>query len=277
MDREALEKYSENFIPYAGRGLVFKGDYRKGKILSGSELSYIRRRQKALYVRNYYDFDIPQETNWWLIIQDKFLEVEEYRSKRFRQDLRRALRLFEYKRVSVEEFGVHGYSLIEKDAKHRGITPWLTSREHFLDYIAERNDGTVDFWLGYERETGAAVMLEIVQRGADYADEEFEKVDPAYLKRSPAYGMNYALLEYYLRDCGYCFVTAGARTLQERSNVQGFLVDRMHFRLAYMHFQLGLAPWLRILLALSYPFRRLIGGRSTKLKALYNMYGISKQ
>ena len=74
---------------------------------------------------------------------------------------------------------------------------------------------------------------------------------------------------YYLEELGMKYVSDGARSITEHSNIQSFLVDKFHFRKAYCRLQVEYRWWVGVFVNLLFPFRKLIP--VPKVKAILNM------
>lgn len=74
---------------------------------------------------------------------------------------------------------------------------------------------------------------------------------------------------YYLQELDLRYVSDGARSITEHSNIQLFLIDKFHFRKAYCQLQIEYQWWLKIIINILFPFRRLIPVQ--KVKAILNM------
>ncbi len=60
------------------------------------------------------------------------------------------------------------------------------------------------------------------------------------------------------------YVYDGTRSITHHSNIQEFLLVKFKFRKAYCRLQIGYVWWLRIIVCLLYPFRRLISNNSVR-------------
>lgn len=74
---------------------------------------------------------------------------------------------------------------------------------------------------------------------------------------------------YYLQELDLRYVSDGARSITGHSNIQPFLIDKFHFRKAYCQLQIEYQWWLKIIINILFPFRRLIPVQ--KVKAILNM------
>lgn len=78
------------------------------------------------------------------------------------------------------------------------------------------------------------------------------------------YGFIYEMNHYYLEELKLKYVNDGSRSITEHSNIQQFLIDTFHFRKAYCRLQIVYKWWMRLVVNLLYPFRKIIPFLSVK-------------
>lgn len=260
---------------YYKRGIYSVGDHYRRKKLSKKEIKELRSLYpKALYVRNIYDFDYPEETNYWCVILDKFYDIDDIPSKSTRKNLRKALSVYTYQLASKEEMLQYGYQIECEGSQRIGIAPRFTKDgfEEFVEGVYARKNV---FWIGYHTESMTPAMWELLSIKTDYIMESSERLSYKFTKNNPTYGLNWAIAQYYLKEKGYKYIEAGEKSLSEHSNVQDFLIDKFCFRKAYCHLQVWMHPLLRTALFLAQPFKKFLSKKS-KLKALFALYDFSK-
>ena len=79
---------------------------------------------------------------------------------------------------------------------------------------------------------------------------------------------------YYLNELKLRYVSDGARSITEHSNIQPFLINKFKFRKAYCNLKLYYKWWFGIAVKLIYPFRRFIA--NGKAKAILNMEAMAR-
>lgn len=251
---------------YYQRGLDFRGDLTLSERLTRSEaqqlFSYFGR--KALYIRNVYDFDCREETEFWYVVRDRALEIEEYATRKDRQQVRRSLRAYEFRRIDVDEMRRVGYRVFYENWLRfpEDKRPPLDTEAQFQQFLDEQAARGVEFWGGYSRETGEMAMWESVYVVRLMAVEERERLSYRYKNHYPTSGLNHVLANYYIRERGMRYVVGGARSVTEHSNVQHFLIDKMLFRKAYCRLQLVCRFPYNLVIAVFYPFRYFLPRRS---------------
>lgn len=81
-------------------------------------------------VRNSYDFDCPDETEFWHVIKDSFGGMEELSSK-MRNQVRKSMRECDFRIISYHEVSEKGYSVFRASVEGYKIKPYIPSEEAF--------------------------------------------------------------------------------------------------------------------------------------------------
>ncbi len=124
----------------------------------------------------------------------------------------------------------------------------------------------------------------LLKQGYDVYTAAFEKYKgnsqimsrTEYLKTHyPYYGLLYAMNQYYLEEKKLMYVSDGARSITEHSNIQSFLISKFKFRNAYCYLQIKYKWWLNILLSMLYPFRNQFN--FAPIKAILNMESMHRK
>lgn len=212
-----------------------------------------------------------------ILVRDRVMGVDEYPKKKDRQQTRRSLRAYEFRRVDLIEMLRVGYGL---SLEHWQRLPRNRRFVHateadFTDFLHAQNARGVEFWVGYSTETGEAAMWESVYIVGCMAVEEQERLSYRYKQYYPTYGLNHVIANYYLKDRGLRYVVAGARTVTEHSNVQEFLLKKMGFRKAYCKLKVWFRFPVNLIVPCAYPFRKLLP-RGSNLRSLLMLVQFAK-
>lgn len=220
----------------------------------------------GLMVRNTYDFDCEKETSFWYVIKDSFEGMEEL-SSRCRGKVRRSLKTYDVRRVSAQELLAVGLPIYQVACKSYKVKADIITKQQFEDRIAScEKAGNTDFWCLYDRTTSEAVALAINTVYGDCCEYNTLKCKPFAMHNStyPYYGLLYEMNRYYLEELKLKYVNDGSRSITEHSNIQQFLIDTFHFRKAYCRLQIVYKWWMRLVVNLLYPFRKIIPFLSVK-------------
>ncbi len=217
-------------------------------------------------VRNVYDFDCASETNFWYVLKDSFGGMEELPSK-VRNCIRRALKTYHIQIITKEEF-----RRIARDIYNEALGSYRvkakTVSQSDIDEIAQMPFH--EFWGVYRKDTGEAVAIARNMIFGDYCDYSTLKALPEALHNStyPYYGLIYEMNRHYLQEKRMRYVCDGARTVTGHSNIQKFLVDKFNFRKAYCRLKIYYKPWMKLLVNVIYPFRKVM---PNQVRGILNM------
>ena len=222
-------------------------------------------------VRNIYNWDKKEEGSFWYIVKDTFDGFDELPAK-VRNQVRKSLKTYDFKKVTKEWMQAHGLLLFNKSRERFG------GKELQIDEIEwEEKIGLdhAEFWVGFEKESGEPASFAINQVYDDYCSYATMGISPDVPNSTyPMYGLIYEMNRYYLEEQKLMFVTDGARTISGHSNIQSFLEDKFKFRKAYCDMQLIYQPVFGLCIKLLFPFRKLI--KEKRISALLNQEAMAR-
>jgi hypothetical protein len=244
------------------RGLIFSGAPHKEICLDKNKAFKLMKDFHALYCRNVFNFDSSEETSFWFVIKDHFDGMDELKSK-VRNQVRRSLNTFEVKPISKEYMLQFGYNVyLSSFERYRDISSSPMTIERWNNYVENQGD-EYEYWGAINRDSEELIAYSENLIQSDACKYVALKVNPSYLKNYPFYGLLYKMNEYYLIERKMKYVSDGARSITNHSNIQSFL-SKFGFRRAYCDLNVTYVWWLRIIISLLYPFRNII--RNTKVK-----------
>lgn len=242
----------DTFVLYKAAWIKKNGLRESEKITKSEGLRLLKKG--GLYVRNIFNWDKSGSSSFWYVIKDSFGGVEELPSKA-RNQVRKSLKTFEFKRVPFEEMLEVGWNLFNRSRERFGEKEYIT-KEQWKDRLVR--DKNCDFWVGYDIESGKASSFAINAIYDDYVDYSTMGISPDFPNNTyPMYGLIYEMNRYYLEEQRVPFVCDGARSITEHSNIQAVLEDKFRFRKAYCDIQVFYKPWLDIAVKVLFPFRSL--------------------
>ena len=202
-------------------------------------------------VRNTYNWDKPKETSYWYVIKDEFGGIEELPTK-VRNQVRKSLKTYEFRIATFDEMMECGCELYNK------------SRERFGGIVVDQawwkrriSGKRLEFWIGYDIETGKPSSFAINTIFDDYIDYSTMGISPDFPNNTyPMYGLIFEMNRYYLEEKKVPFVCDGVRSITEHSNIQSVLEEKFKFRKAYCDLQVFYKPWMGIAVKILFHFRR---------------------
>ena len=216
-------------------------------------------------VRNTYDFDIKEETDFWYIIKDKFGGFKELSSNE-RNKLRRSFKSFEYKLVDKELIKEKACPIIKATFKDYKVTDRAMNESVFDEYLVHCSSNNYDYWGAFNKSTNELVgfcAVHVWENSCEYGIIGFE---PEYKHNAtyPYYGFFYKMTEYYLTEKKLKYVVDGTRSVTEHSNIQPFLEQNLKFRKAYCKLKVYYSWWFGIIVRVLFPFRNIIPNRNVR-------------
>jgi len=221
--------------------------------------------------------NIAESNEWYAVIQDKFLDLEDIPSKN-RSEIRRGLRNCKVSLVDAELVADKGYEVfIAAFERYRDVKRPQIEKEEFkrkIDITRDFED-IIDYWgVFYQNKLIAyATVYKYDNIEADYSTIKFH---PNYLKLYPSYALFYTMNKYYLGEKHFEYVNDGFRNILHQTNIQNFLIEKFKFRKEYVNLKIIYKPWINYLLDTTFPVRYLFGKLNPKLQALYKLEEIRR-
>lgn len=249
------------------KGLIFSSAPHLEEQLNKKTSKELIKKNKAYFVRNVYDFDCQSKTSFWYVIKDQFNGFEEL-STSTRNQIRRAHKLLDIKIIEKQMIREQGYLVyLASFKKYNNVISQPASEEKFIEGLKDDREGE-QFWGCLDRSNGKLIAYAsnlIMDNMCLYSGL---KAIPEYLTGYyPYYGLLYSMNEYYLENLGLKYVSDGARSITNHSNIQPFLIEKFKFRKAFCNLSIRYVWWLKILIVLLFPFRKLIP--NLRIQALF--------
>lgn len=225
-------------------------------------------------VRNTYDFDQKNQSDFWYIIKDRFGGMEELSSD-VRNEIRRAVSIYDFRQIDITFIRNNAYPIMYDIHKAYTIHDRPMSEKVFLQMVDDWGRREYDYWGLFTKQNGEFVGFAAVQLFENACFYDMVAIHPKFKNNAtyPFYGFFYKLNEYYLGERHFRYVTDGSRSITEHSNIQPFLERNFKFRKAYCKLNLRYKWWFGIVVRILYPFRSIISNRSVKaILLLHNIY-----
>lgn len=244
-------------------GAIFKRAPHCEVKLSSKEMNDILSYYHIWFVRNIYDFDCQEKTSFWFIIKDTILKIEDMPSKA-RNQVRKSLKMLDIRLITQKDlFCMGGYEVYASSFERYKNCSKPVSEQVWKTWI-DKNENEIQYWGAFEKETNKLIAYIEVLVQDNMAKYTTLKGIPWYLnKYYPFYGMLFVLNKYYIEERGLKYVTDGARSVTEHSNIQSFLF-KFGFRKAYCKLSVRYVWWLKIIVMVLFPFRNIVPWKQIK-------------
>ena len=216
----------------------------------------LMKDHSALYIRWESEFDTENPTPWWHVICDRRLELSDL-SKNTRYQVRRGLKTFSSevlsrKDVISEGFDVYCSSFLRYDTHEEQYC-----EERFLAAVLEMPENT-EFWGVRDKDSGVLVAF-----GENYVEDDVcfcntVWFDPTALREKSSYVFFFDLIQYYIEERGFRYISDGARSISHGTKIHEFLQSKFGFRKSYALLNVRYRPLIGMCVGFLYYFRKLI-------------------
>ncbi len=233
--------------------------------LTRNQARYLLRKSKAYFLRWSSDFDCGFETEWWYLVRDKGIDLNEFESKR-RREIQKGLRNCMVKKVDAAFLAQNGYEVYSSAFASYDTFLKPAGEEEFISRMMSRKDNPIfDFWAGFDKTDGQLIGYFMNRLGEDFCLYSAAKFKPDSLHLGVHHALVYQMTNYYLSEMGLKYVCTGARSISHKTNAQEFLIKKLHYRKAYCRLNIIYRPIIGILAKSLYPFRNIISKIDTNV------------
>ena len=213
------------------------------------------KEHNSYFARWTSNFDCQKQTDFWYVINDRHLKIEDY-SKNTRSKIRRGLKNCIVKVVSLDKIKEIGYECYKYAFENYNTHLQPKSNLEFADDL-DTLDREWEFWgVFFDGKLIGYSQNRIVK---DYCDYSTIKFHPKYLKYYPSYALFFSMNNYYLNEMKFQYVNDGARSISHETNIQEFLIQKFQFRKAYCKLHLSYSYKFKMIILLLYPLKSIIG------------------
>ena len=233
-------------------------------------------KQGGLMVRNTYNFDCQKETYFWNLIKDQYGGFEEL-SGNTRKKVRRSLEKIAFRKVENDFIKKQGYPILKASFEDYEVRDRIMTHHTFECYMNECGKRDFDYWGLFDKENDRFIGFFTVMLWKEACEYGLVAVLPEYKRKNtayPYYGLFHTMNHYYLHERGLRYVTDGARSITEHSNIQDFLIEKFRFRKSYCCLAVYYRWWMKIMVKTLYPFRKII--TLPRIKAILNMEAMQR-
>ena len=216
------------------------------------------------------DFDCGTETNWWYIIKDHPIELEEL-SSHSRKHIRQGVRKTDIKIINSETYTEELYEVSSLAfSKYKNASNEI-SKEKFIEECSNKDNKI--YWAGFEKESKRLIGYLVIRVNFEYIEIVTAKFDPNYLNTHISDALYYTVINYYLVDEKYKYVSSGQRNINHDTNTQDYKENTLGYRKAYCKLHIKYRFPFGIIIMCLYPFRRVLHKFSDR-RLIHQILGI---
>tara|TARA_B110000444_G_C18801880_1_gene577879 strand:- start:361 stop:1170 length:810 start_codon:yes stop_codon:yes gene_type:complete len=205
----------------------------------------------SFFARWTSDFDIKEETEFWHVICDQNLAIEEY-SVNTRSKIKRGMKNCSVRMITKQELIKNGYEVYKEAYLKYKTYNSPTLKSLFVQDIKFLGEEWHFWGVFYEEKLIAYCMSKIESTSCNYSTIKFH---PKYLRLYSSYALFYTMNCYYLNEMKLKYVNDGTRNLVHKTNIQDFLITKFGFRKAYCKLHVQYNVFFKFIVILIYPLR----------------------
>jgi hypothetical protein len=191
----------------------------------------------AIYAHWTEGWDTPPSEWWYVCCDDEEYDLARLR-KGPRSDIRKGLTACEVRKLEPEWFARNGYPVYKAAFRHYGTRPPLSETGFVDEFTTQALYPGRETWGAFVGDTLAAWVSCLVIE--DVVLTSSSKSDPTFFGAHPNNAVLYVLTRHYLRERGLKYVSAGARVMRHKTNVQDFK-ERMGYRRVHCRLRVELS------------------------------------
>lgn len=217
-------------------------------------------------IRNTYDFDCKEETSFWFVIKDKLEDISELPAST-RKKIRRALKIYNFRKISLDELQNIGYDIIVSAEKSYKTRHRITRKKDFDILIkGYKSQNNKECWCVENKITGEIVGFSVNTIKEDSCEYDNAKCKSEALHdcSQPFYGLFHTMNQYYLGEKKLKYVSDGSRTITEHSNIQEYLIYNFRFRKAYCKLHIFYKKCFFVVIKALFPLKNIIPIRNIR-------------
>lgn len=232
---------------------------------------------KRLFARWDSDFDILSGS-WWHIIHKGPWSLDMC-SRNTRSKIKRGRKHFTSRIAITEEIASQGHHVCMLAQERYGSKSFVPPKQVFEQKVilSRKYCDNYEFFGVFDGDRLVGFSENYIQDNAVFLEEIW--YEPAALSKYSSYVLIDSILNYYLNEKKYRYVSDGARNLYHKTNVHDFLVEKFGFSKCYSKLNVQYSSLFGVCVFLAYPCRKLFGylAKITGCQLLYKICGIIKQ
>lgn len=224
----------------------------------------VLRRSKRFLARWDCDFGQVACGAWWYIVRSGAWSLQQC-STNNRSKIRRGCKRLSARPLSPDEVLRSGYQVCLKAEKRYDKKGFVLTLDEFTRRVeaAKRFPNALEFFGVFSGDDLVAFSENYIQSNAVF----FESIwyDPDFLKSYSSYVLIDGMLDHYLNQRGFNYVSDGCRSIYHRTTVQDLLMNVFGFKKEYANLNVLYRPSFAVAVNVALPFRRIVQSLSAKM------------
>lgn len=213
--------------------------------ISNDAAQIARARLGAYFGRWESDFDQETPSDWWHVIRKGTYDLSALSSNN-RSKLRRGKKRLTARRIEPELLSRYGLDICKAAAQRYGHDSFVPAQDVFQMRLeaAKSHTDTAQYFGVFKGDDLVSFSEHVVQDAAVCMEMIWHH--PDHMRDYSGYVLVDAVLEHYLNEQGFSYVSDGARSLFHRTNIHDFLIGTFGFERAYAKLHLAYHPLMRL-------------------------------
>lgn len=252
-----------------------KYDYK----LTKDELKFLLNKYDNYLIRFYGGFNSVIKTDWYAVICDKFVEIENIKSENTRSKIRRGLKNNNVSKIQLNDntitelFNVYCVAIDNYKGKIKKI-----SKEEYFDKfrVYSKYDDLVEIWGVYHQNKLVGYSENILYDNIE-VNYSVIKFNPEYLNKYISYALFYEMNKEYLINRRFSYVNDGFKNVLHITTIQDFLIHNFNFYKKSIPIFTEYNLRYKLIINILYPIRKIIKKYNSNINALYNIEEIKRR
>ncbi len=217
----------------------------------------VLRRSGRFLARWDCDFGHATPQEWWYVVRRDAWSLQQC-SANNRSKIRRGRKRLSARPLSPDEVLASGYHVCRKAEKRYDKKGFVLPLDEFTRRIeaARSFQNAMEFFGVFSGGDLVAFSENYIQSNAVF----FESIwyDPEFLRSYSSYVLIDGMLDHYLNQRRFDYVSDGCRSIYHKTAVQDFLMDVFGFTKEYARLRIVYRPAFALAVNAAFPFRRTV-------------------
>lgn len=220
------------------------------------------------FVRWTSNFGTTEDNEWWHVIHEGPYSIEQCKSKT-RWQINKGKKTLLARRLIAEEVLDSGYDVCKRAVERFDDRSFLPTEAKFKQRVraAVHVPGVMEYFGVFSGEKLVALAENIVQYNAVFWETIW--YDPEFIGNHSSYVLTDFMLNHYLNERKFNYVSDGNRSIYHQTNVQEHYISKFNFKKKYAVLNVEYNSLLKFIIFLFYPAKNIFFYLNEKLGVGY--------
>lgn len=201
-------------------------------------------------------FGKVQDSQWWYVIRKGTWSLEQC-SGNTRSKIRRGRKHLYVRLINPEEVQKWGYDVCKRAATRYDKSDFVPLRDAYEKKVraAARCGNVLQFFGVFSDDKLVGYSENYILKNAAFWESIW--YNPKFLPKYSSYVLIDGMLNYYLNEKKFAYVSDGSRSIYHRTHVQDYLMRVFGFRKEYAILKVVYSGKFKVMVSMAYPFRHI--------------------